>query len=206
MIHDSALWKRELARDAGLIERWAAKRSRSERRSFLIEQKVFLAAYAMRKLHDATMVSTSLLTDDIAVERFAPTRAGFSEINNHRVDDYFDLLNPVESALSGRSLLNILIHSLVFVEVLDDDDAVIAFMVTSDRESKRGLYRVRFANFIRLMRIHAEDYPTEIHRVFDPVTDRWVTWAGHFQPPVQIREGFEQARRNLSRWRDKGKL
>lgn len=41
MIHESAPWKSHLLRDAALIERWAAKPGHSERRSFIIERKVF---------------------------------------------------------------------------------------------------------------------------------------------------------------------
>ena len=48
LIHEGGPWKERLAKDADVIERWSAKTGVMERRSFLVEQIVFLAAYAMR--------------------------------------------------------------------------------------------------------------------------------------------------------------
>jgi len=60
MISESAPWKDHLALDANLIERWAAKPRSTARRSYIIEQKVFLTAYAMRKLLEGEKLSNSL--------------------------------------------------------------------------------------------------------------------------------------------------
>jgi hypothetical protein len=162
MIHESHPWKAALAKDADLIERWAAKKGVAERRSFLIERKVFLAAYAMRKLDDATKLSTDLLASTISVPRFPPVREGYSEINNYQFDEFFDMANPIQIDLRGRHLLNLLIHSLVFVEVLGDEETYDAFMVTSDHEQDKGLVQVSLTDFIGLMRLAANDYPTEV--------------------------------------------
>jgi hypothetical protein len=113
MIHESAPWKSQLARDADLIERWAAKPGHSERRSFLIERKVFLAAYAMWKLDDAAKLSTDTLGSPMAVSRFPPTRTGYSEVNSRRFDAFFDLENAASVELPRRRVLNLLVHSLV---------------------------------------------------------------------------------------------
>lgn len=185
MIHESAPWKFHLAQDADLIERWAAKTVHSERRSFLIERKVFLAAYAMRKLDDAAKLSTDTLGSPMAVTRFPPTRAGYSERNNHRWDTYFDLEDAAHVDLPRRRLLNILIHSLIFVEVIGETETFDGFMVTSDYEQAKGLIQVEIAAFIELMRLAAKDYPTAIRRTLAPVTGRWRTWAGHEEPPFE---------------------
>ncbi|MCJ8518522.1 hypothetical protein ABID21_001154 [Pseudorhizobium tarimense] len=60
MIADSAPWKDELLKDADLIERWAAKARPSERGSILIERKVFVSAFAMRKLIECEKVSSDV--------------------------------------------------------------------------------------------------------------------------------------------------
>jgi hypothetical protein len=59
VINESWPWKRRLAKDADIIERWAAKPKITDRRSFLLEEKIFLAAYAMRKLVEANKLSSS---------------------------------------------------------------------------------------------------------------------------------------------------
>jgi hypothetical protein len=186
MIHESGPWKTHLARDADLIERWAAKPGHSERRSFLIERKVFLAAYALRKLDDAAKLSTDTLGGAMAVSRFPPTRAGYSEVNSHRWDEFFDMENAERVDLPRRRVLNLLVHSLVFVEVMGEAETFDAFMVTSDHEQARGLVQVEVAAFVDLMRLAANDYPTAMRRTLDSVTGRWRIWAGHDEPPPEV--------------------
>jgi len=138
MIHDSAPWKSSLAADAALLERWANKPP-SRRRSFIIERKILLAAYTLRKLGEAFKLSTATLSDPIKVKRYAPLQSGYSAFNNHCFDDYFDLQNPSHLNLKRRRLVDVLIHSLVIIESLDDDDRCESFLVTSDFEATRGL-------------------------------------------------------------------
>lgn len=185
MIHDSSPWKSQLRRDADLIARWAIKPEHSERRSFLIERSVLLAAYAMRKLDDAAKLSTATLGGSMCAQRFPPIRPGYSEVSSHRFDEFFDLANGVHVDLPRRRLLNLLIHSLVFVEVIGDADTFDAFMVTSDHEQARGLFQVEMVAFVELMRLVAADYPTAIRRTRDDTTSRWRTWAGHREPPPE---------------------
>ena len=52
MIWESYPWKNQLIADAAIIKRWASKTQHTQRRSMLIERKVFLAAYIIRKLDD----------------------------------------------------------------------------------------------------------------------------------------------------------
>lgn len=186
MIHESAPWKTHLARDADLIERWAAKLGHSERRSFVIERKVFLAAYAMRKLEDAAKLSTDTLGGPMAVSRFPPTRAGYADVNSHRWDEFFDLENAARVHLPRRRVLNLLVHSLVFVEVLGEAETFDAFLVTSDHERARGLVQVEVAAFVALMRLAANDYPTAMRRTLDSTTGRWRIWVGNDEPPPEV--------------------
>lgn len=189
MIHESAPWKNHLIRDAALVERWASKPRPSERRSFLIERKVFLAAYAMRKLDEGLKVSTDLLTTEMGVLRFPPTQAGFNLFNNHRFDEHFDLKAAQRVALPRRRVLNLLVHSLVFVEVLGDTETYDAFMVTSDHERDRGLIQIEVAAFLELMRLVGEDWPTSARWVREPNGVGWRVWAGHGDGPDVARTG-----------------
>lgn len=177
MIHESAPWKAGLAADAALLERWATK-PLSERRSFLIERKTLLAAYALRKLGEAFKLSTATLADPIAVKRYTPLQPGYSAFNNHRFDDFFDLQNPAQLNLKRRRLIDILIHSLAFIESLDEDERCIGFLVTSDHEATRGLLEIQLTDFTALMRQAAGDFPSAMRRSYDPVKKRWLVWTG----------------------------
>lgn len=178
MIRESAPWKAGLAADAALLDRWANK-PLSERRSFLIERKTLLAAYSLRKLGEAFKLSTATLAAPITVKRYKPLQSGYSAFNNHRFDDFFDLQNPAQLSLQRRRLIDVLIHSLVFIEALDEHDRCTGFLVTSDHEATRGLLEIQLTDFTALMRQAADDFPSAMRRSFDPVKERWMVWTGH---------------------------
>ena len=60
MIWESAPWKNGLLKDASLLERWAGKTLRANQRDLIFEKKVFLAAYAIRKIFETEKVCTAL--------------------------------------------------------------------------------------------------------------------------------------------------
>ena len=179
MIHESSPWKKTLFQDAELLERWAAKPC-SPRRSFILERKVFLAAYSLRKLHENIKLSNATLDLKVSVKISSPIQSGFSNMH-HWFDKYFDLQNPLTTQLTWYRIINILIHSATFVEVVDNEGHITGFMVTSDRELKRGLIHVALDDFISLMRTAAQDYPTHIQQHRHPETRKWITWAGHVE-------------------------
>ncbi len=178
MIHESAPWKAGLAADAALLERWANKPP-SERRSFLIERKILLAAYALRKLGEAFKLSTATLTAEIDVKRYASLKTGYAAINNLRFEEYFDLERPGSIRIKRRRLIDVLIHSLIFIESVDDDGRCTGFLVTSDHESARGLIEVQLSDFVALMRLAADDFPSAMTTSYNAAKGRWVVWAGH---------------------------
>jgi hypothetical protein len=159
VIFDSAPWKAQLAKDADELEE-AAKRRASGKRSVLIERHVFLGAYAIRKLAEANKLTTGILDEPVKVKLFPPTRRGFSAPRLMDIEAFFATEAPIERQLPRRRLLNILVHSLVFIEVVGARQQCQGFLVTSDHSVKEGLYEVELAEFIKLMRLVAQDFPT----------------------------------------------
>jgi hypothetical protein len=179
MIHESSPWKAALERDAELIERWAAKPKVSEQRSFLLERKIFLAAYALRKLDEASKLSSTLLSNPIRTQRHLPINEGYGTFNSHHFDRYFDLNSSETIQLPARRLVNVLIHSLVLVELLSVDQTIKGFFVTSDQEAARGLLQFDLPDFTKLMRQASVDFPTLFIRRLDPKTKKWRVEAGY---------------------------
>ena len=181
MIRESGPWKAELLSDAELIERWAAKTVVTERRSALLERKVFVAAYAIRRLNEAVKISSRFREVTLPVTRFPPTgKSGYQWIIHH-FDDYYDLSNGRVEQIPIFRFLNLLIHSLIFEEFLNDRHQITGFAVTSDNAAEKGLYYVELEAFINLMRDVGRDKPT--HFVLRQVGDAWRAWLGDGEPP-----------------------
>ena len=160
MIQRSAPWKAELLRDADLIERWAKKTVESERRSALLERKVFVSAYAIRRLNEAVKISSRFREVTLPITRFPPTGTSVHQWNIHRFDEHYDLSDGRVEQMPIFRFLNLIIHSLVFAEEWNRKSQITGFSVTSDNASEKGLYRVGLKNFIDLMRdVGRVDHP-----------------------------------------------
>lgn len=192
MITDSAPWKDQLLKDADLIERWSVKPQATERRSILIEKKVFLSAYAMRKLFEAEKLSSDLNGHSVKAERFDlfPDRK-LTWWKTHRADEVFDLSMPRARTVAARDLLDTIIHSKIFSEcVYDEDDfRVSGFFVTSDKRDAH-IWLVPIDSFTSLMRLIGKDYPSNVTTVFDDDGTHY-SWRGHGEPPVQVTKKME---------------
>lgn len=189
MIAESAPWKEQLLKDADLIERWAAKARQSKRGSILIERKIFVSAFAMRKLIECEKVLSDVEGRTLRPERFdlLPGQK-LDWWKRHSFWEAFDMKAPSTCSLSVGDLLDIIIHSKVFSECIYDehDLRVSGFFVTSDRRD-RHLWLVSLKEFTYLMRLMGKDYPSVGRIVFDGEGKHY-SWQGHGEPPVQIAE------------------
>jgi hypothetical protein len=192
MILESWPWKQRLLKDADLIERWARKRP-TQRRAFIIEQKVFLSAYAMRKLFESQKLSSSF-TDRSVRCKVYPMRARRVTIaNNHKIDKLYDWIHPSDRTIAAKSLLDLIVHSFIFAELVKDEDLTMeGFLVTSDRSRQTGLWHVDLHDFTNLMRVVGNDMPAHLIRIFDPKSGDWFTWQGNGEPPSHVSKKLEE--------------
>ncbi len=186
MIFESGPWKADLKRDAAILRRWSALHVQRARRSTLIEKKVFLSAFAIRKLIEARRVSSTLGSQAFPLTISSATSADITSENNHRIDRLYDLAAPQSGSLEVGRLVSVIVHSLIFVEEEDEDGRVIAFHVTSDWDRFKGLYRVELDRFIELLDQVSDDFPPVSIRVRDPKSSGWFVWNGNGEPPPDV--------------------
>ena len=181
MIFDSAPWKAQLARDAADIETAAAKRA-SAKRSLIIERNVFVGAYAIRKLSEGFRLSSSFLKQAVVVKFYPVIREGYLPIRHPDYERYFAMDRPEQRTLTRQRLVDVLIHSAVFVEVLGPRQRCEGFLVASDRTVKEGLYEMALADFTNLLRLAAAEFPSVMVMQADE-RGAWKVWAGDKPSP-----------------------
>ncbi len=183
MIVESWPWKQQLLKDANLIDRWASKAF--TRRSFHLEQKVFLSAYAMRKLFEAEKLTSKLDDLNVKAERFSllPSKQPdwWTRFNFHEV---FDLNAPEKCTVGVSKILNLFIHSRVFAEAVysEADLRVGGFFVNSDFH-ENTLWHISVSEFTSLMRIVGNDDVTSARVVIHPTTHKHLSWRGDGDHP-----------------------
>ncbi len=170
MIWESAPWKNGLLKDASLLERWAGKTSRASQRDLIFERKVFLSAYAIRKLFEAEKVCTALHERTVPCFSYPRIDSNMTVLNWHRLEEHFQWDAERAVRLSATALVNQLVHSLIFMLRVDEQDHVDGFLVLSHQGKKRHLFSVGLLDFLELMREVGRDYPCHTVSVRD---DDW---------------------------------
>ena len=176
MIYESYPWKRELMRDADIIVRWSAKKTSSDHREFILEKKIFLAAFAIRKLIHSYKTTDKIKPYNVPCEEYKNlnnTKIDFT--NNHKVHQYFDLESGNKCHLTLYNITNLIIHSVIFFFLYDEDGSVSGFYVSSDRLSDKKLYLINIRDYVEAMRMVSNDYVTEMRLERDTETGEIVS-------------------------------
>jgi len=181
MIYESVPWKRQLIRDADLLERWSPKES-SDRRTYLLESKVFNGAYAMRKLAHSYKLSSSFDDRNVPCKRYTSTKP-MTWMDRWQYWDHFDMATPTIACINGLQLIDMIIHSYVFEQFYEDEASLETnFIVTSDWKRNTHLWQFKLPDFAALMRVAGNDYPSEIRMSFSRDEKDWRMWRGNGQP------------------------
>ncbi|MGZ8360434.1 MAG: hypothetical protein ACXWUX_07925 [Allosphingosinicella sp.] len=181
MIFESAPWRRDLLRDATVLERWLAKPA-GERRSVAIEKKMFIGAYAMRRLLESDKLSSSTETKNVRVDRF-PSVKDLEKHDRWNIHEHYNLVSGKPVSLVIPRLLNLIIHSFIFQEWHDETENETNFVFTSDTKRNQFLWLMRSSTFVELMLFVANDIPHVHARRFDPERKQWIEWRGKGDPP-----------------------
>jgi hypothetical protein len=150
MIWESSYWKGDLIKDAQIILRWSQKKH-SVRQEILLEKKIFISAYSIRKLIEAEKIGKDFPMWDFVFERHTKTsKKEIDYLNSHRLEEHYDF-NSKEKVSSDLSFLsNQIIHSYVFA-FSGDEKTIDGFYVASDYEKEKYLYYVNLEKYINVL-------------------------------------------------------
>jgi hypothetical protein len=155
-----------------------------------LEQDVFVAAYAVRKLLEANKLSTSLVDKMVEVTTYPRKSQQMDHLNWHRLDEHFDLDSGGPRTIRLRDLCNQIIHSYVFMERFDGKPPRLAgLFFSSDVQRQQGVHEIELARLVKLLRRIAEDSPDHAVSVRDPKTWEWIVyqWDSNHEDPDRKR-------------------
>jgi hypothetical protein len=111
----------------------------------------------------------------------------------HHVDRHYDFSKPKRGTMGARDFCDMIIHSFVFSECLNEDRTIDGFLVTSDKLKTKGLWHFEIGTVIGLMERTAADNPPTAFMSRDPDTGELEVWAGHEdEPPVFWKKKVEE--------------
>ena len=115
---DSTYWKTELFPVADLIDELATFTRFSERLANEFEREVTLAIFAVRTLIERHTLSEELLAEQIPVQAYPKkTQKPTTWLNNHKINELFDLDSPHRRNLDLLFFCNQIVHSYILLPV-----------------------------------------------------------------------------------------
>jgi hypothetical protein len=180
VISDSLFIKRDLAHTlAGLEDvllEWTAEESDLEGADLwdgpweeepslqgallVVEQFVFWAAFAIRKLLESQKLSDEFEAQQFTVLLHPRVAAEGPEdlVASHHVERFYDLGVSRQMTLTARRLCDQLIHSFQFLPVTDEEQRhLVGLLFNSDRTRIEGVFFIEWPEFERLVISAAED-------------------------------------------------
>jgi hypothetical protein len=150
VIAASVYWKEELFRSGHyLVGRLRAKQW-SERSFSRLEKTIMTAAYAIRKLAEAGKVPPDYLDHLVPIRRYQARNPHVDIINWHDVEANYDLNTPRTGKVRLSHLLNQLIHSFVYMPVIDGS-RFRSILFNSDRTKSTVLYEIQAKDLIDII-------------------------------------------------------
>jgi hypothetical protein len=155
MIWESWPWRRELVRTGERLRRRTRQQRWSDASFSGVERDVMIGAYAARKLLDAkTKVPQAIRDRTVPATAFrARSNSDGSSpdlMNWHQLERWFDFSHGEPTSLKPRDLCNQIIHSWVFVPVVNETtNGLDEIMVSSDRDRQRRLYSIDILELAR---------------------------------------------------------
>lgn len=151
MIIESIYWRRDLYRAAATIHHKATQKIWRESSTAILEMRLTMGAFAVRKLMESTKVPDNMQTDrllpcvemqprPVTLERFRYS----SPIDIIIASEMFSFAEASLTSISMRSLINQLIHSDIVIHLPPEETETgeMALLVSSDHEKRKRLFGV----------------------------------------------------------------
>jgi hypothetical protein len=123
--------------------------------------------YAIRKLIEATKLTNKLTDTPISVRLHRSRGKPVTRLNNHRVDELYDLDRFEQTNLLLKNLCHQFIHSYIFVPVLDESGGLSEIWIASDHQRSKALIAIRVRTIMSVFEKVSNDEVHSMHSTFD---------------------------------------
>jgi hypothetical protein len=166
MIWESYYWKADLRRRSSALRKRVTQKRWTGTSLAKCEQTLMLGFYSIRKLIESAKLTDTVTDSAYLIRAYPPTGKRITLINNHKLEELYDLGAPRKERIKLRDLCNQFIHSHVFSLVVEEG-ALTAVWVASDRQRSRFLIEVTVETIIKIFELVSDDEVGSAHFKFD---------------------------------------
>lgn len=177
MIYESYPWKQDLyQRKRQIIKNNTAENfSKNEDKAYTnIEKAIFYSAFIIRKLIDCGgKMSDAADKYSFEVHAIKPHKQ-ITRMSCTPNEDSHDWENERNVTVQGKFICNSLIHSFVFSVLINEEGTVDSFLVSSDFDKNKVLYRVDLSEWIKYIDFIASDSVVRLESHYDEKSNDWI--------------------------------
>ena len=163
MISDSFFWKADLLKQASAVRSRMQQRRWTDASFARVEQTIMLGFYSIRKLNESKKLSQVVAELDVSLMAYRWSGKQVTRLNWISLDKLHDLESPETVTRSLTFLCNQIVHSYIFLPLLDEDHLLHSFVFASDREKHNWLYSLNVSQAADLFELVGSDDPKELH-------------------------------------------
>ncbi len=168
MVTDSMYWKSHLLRQSSLLKKCMVQKRWGDASFMKCELAIMVSFYAIRKLIEAKKLTDRVTREPVSVRYYSSTGKPVTRLNNHRLDELYDLDSSRTKAMSLNELCHQFVHSYVFSPVIDEDSRGLSgVLIASDYQRNKGLFEVEIKTVINIFDKVANDEVRASHSTFD---------------------------------------
>jgi len=167
MISESAYWKSDLLRQSFQLRKRVVQKRWPGGSFARCEQTIMVGFYMIRKLIEAKQL-TDVVTGTCVPMRLYPSKGKtVTRLNNHKIDELYDLDAPEKQDLGLKELCHQFIHSYVFTLVFDENGSLSMIWIASDHQRAKALFEIEVKTVIGIFEKVGNDDVGSMRATFD---------------------------------------
>jgi hypothetical protein len=168
---ESRYWKEDLLNHAKCLRPSKKPRRWSERLVVNFEKEVIVSFFYIRKLFEAHKVSSKCRNYKAQVYSYAPSGKKITKLNQHSIDEVYDLEKERSARKKIVFLANQLIHSCTIFAYRNEDKNWGGVYACSDFERDKTIYRIPIEEIVSIFQLVGNDYPSSLSMTWNPEVD-----------------------------------
>jgi len=133
----------------------------------MIEIKIFIIAYSLRKLIDSKKISNEISNVKLEVCLYPKKGKGLvTFINSHKWDKHYNFDKKKRKRMYIREISNQIIHSYIF-DLVRYGKRICYIYFVSDRNRNKYLLRIKIKDFLEIVRRFSKDFVVYTHSIYD---------------------------------------
>ena len=168
---ESCYWKEDLLNHAKRLRPISNPPRWSERRVVNFEKELIISFFCIRKLFESNKVSSASREYRANIYWCPSTGHRITKLNQHSIDDIYDLEKEKRGNKSVIFLCNQLIHSCTAFAYRNETRNWAGIYTCSDFERNRRIYRVPIEEIINIFKLVGSDFPSRFEMLWNEETE-----------------------------------